>query len=472
VSSFDDGWFRTGDLGWLDDDGFLYLVGRKDDVVSRGGVLVSLDSLEAALETHPAVRIAVAAALDHPSLGTDVVLGYVLAGEAGAVDHEELREHLRAHLPASQVPTRIVEIDEIPLLSSGKPSRAALLELVEASRPHAAPLSSLVPDPKLDGIELRLAALWCEVLLLDTAVLPDDNIFALGADSLHLVELCTMVADAFGIEVLPGELIGRPTLDDMAELLRESADRVERATLVPLRAGAADRVPLYVVPGAGGTLAAVHRFVFGLGAGRRVLGFEGFGLFRGEDELTSTYQLASRYVDELLGDVGDGPYVLAGMSFGSVVAQEMTRLLEGRGHPPVLLVMFDCPPPGVHLRPRLGARAASQVLRRLRRLRRAKPPSERVLARIHRQALITDEVRASHRAGPISTPTLLFTSQATRRRTGDPLLGWGQFVHAPIETVKFPGVHLELIRERAPETGAALDVRLVALDAQLGGTTT
>ena len=464
ASGFENGWFRTGDLGRLDANGNLFLTGRKDDVVSRGGVLISLDSLENVLEAHPGVRAAVAAGLDHPSLGVDVVLGFVRNDGAVDVDVTALRDFLGAHFPASQVPTRIVEVDEIPLASSGKPSRAGFLDMVEASRPHAARLSSKVPDPKLDGIELRLAAMWCDLLLLDTAVLPDDNLFALGADSLHLVELCTMVAAAFDIEVLPGELIGRPTLDDMAALIRESAGRTERATLVPLRAGGSDRVPLYVVPGAGGTLAAVHRFVFGLEAGRRVLGFEGLGLFSGEEELTSTRQLAERYVDELLADAGDGAYVLVGMSFGSVVAQEMTRLLELRGNPPDLLVMFDCPPPGVKFRPKLRSRLVAKVLRTYRK---AKPPTQRVLARIHRQALISDEVRANHRAGPISTSTLLFTSRANRRRAGDPLLGWAPLINAPIATVRFPGVHLELIRERAAETGAALDVRLIELDARV-----
>lgn len=61
ASAFDDGWFRTGDLGRLDDDGYLFVLGRRDDVVSRGGQLVSLATVEQELEAHPAVSAVLAA---------------------------------------------------------------------------------------------------------------------------------------------------------------------------------------------------------------------------------------------------------------------------------------------------------------------------------------------------------------------------------------------------------------------------
>ena len=77
ASMFEDGWFRTGDIGRLDADGYLYVLGRRDEVVSRGGELLSLGVLEEALEAHPGVRAALATAIEHPSLGTDVVMAYM-----------------------------------------------------------------------------------------------------------------------------------------------------------------------------------------------------------------------------------------------------------------------------------------------------------------------------------------------------------------------------------------------------------
>src|SRR5262249_45250414 len=116
--------------------------------------------------------------------------------------------------------------------------------------------------------------------------------------------------------------------------------------LLPLRAGEPGRLRLYLVPGRGGTLAAVHRFVFHLTPGRPLLGFEAPGLYPGEEPARSVRAQARRYGDELLADVGEDDFALVGTSYGSLVVQEMARLLERRGRPPELLVMIDA------LRPR------------------------------------------------------------------------------------------------------------------------
>ena len=130
ASAFEDGWFRTGDLGRLDDDGYLYLLGRRDDTVSRGGVAISLVALEEALEAHPSVGAALAAPVEHPSLGFDVVLAYTTSS-SDELPSARAREFLLTRLAASHIPTRIVEVDALPLTGSGKPSRRLLTELVQ-----------------------------------------------------------------------------------------------------------------------------------------------------------------------------------------------------------------------------------------------------------------------------------------------------------------------------------------------------
>ena len=120
-----DGWFHTGDLGRLESDGRLVLLGRRDDVVSRGGTLVALPQLEVIAERHPGVVAALAAPVEHPTLGTDVVLGYVASAD-GTPDPIALRRHLLTALPAAQVPTRCIAMATLPMTASGKPSRAGV----------------------------------------------------------------------------------------------------------------------------------------------------------------------------------------------------------------------------------------------------------------------------------------------------------------------------------------------------------
>ena len=445
-----DGWFHTGDLGRFDEDGFLYLLGRADGVVSRGGIQVSLDLLEDALERHPLVASALAAPVDHTALGTDVVLGFVPVDAGAAPEPAALREFLLTTLPANQVPLRFVRLDSLPLTPSGKPSRLGLAAQLDAQRVSAI--------GRLEGTELRLAALWRDVLGAEMVVEATDDFFALGGTSLQLLRLCDLVGGEFGVDVLPGEVLGRSDLAGMAALVRRGDG--PRPALVPLRTGDPKRTTLYMVPGAGGSLATLQRFVFGLEHGRRVLGFESPGLYGGERMVRRIDVMARRYVDELLADAGDGPIALMGASMGAVVAHEMAYQLEQRGRPASLLVLGDCPP---IVQTRRYMRLRRTVKAVVQRVRRSGAP-DAVRPRIQRHRVVLRAAASRHRARPVSVPTVVFTTEQTRTKTADPLIGWGPYVPAGARTVEFGGTHRELIRQRGPETAPILDQLLLECD--------
>jgi hypothetical protein len=92
-------------------------------------------------------------------------------------------------------------------------------------------------------------------------------------------------------------------------------------------------------------------------------------------------------------------------------------------------------------------------------------PTGQALAYLQRGLAISEEAMTSHHVGVIATPVLLLTSKAVRHRTRSALLGWEPFVSGPVQSIRFPGQHLELIRHRAPETAAAVERRLLDLDA-------
>ena len=440
-----DGWFHTGDLGRFDDDGFLYVLGRADGVVSRGGIQVSLDVLEDALERHPRVAAALAAPVEHTTLGTDIVLGFVPAGTAP--EPAALREFLLTTLPANQVPLRFVRLDSLPLTAATKPSRLALAAQLDAQRAS--------PVGRLEGTELRLAALWRDVLGAEVVVEAADDFFALGGSSLQLLRLCDLIGAEFGVEVLPGQVLGRSELRSMAALLRGGDGR--RPALVPLRAGDSERTTLYMVPGAGGSLATLQRFVFGLEHGRRVLGFESPGLYGGERLVRRIDAMARRYVDELLADVEPGSFALMGQSMGGIVAQEMAYQLDERGRPASLLVLGDCP---ARVRARRMMRLRRTVKSLLDRTRR----DDALRPRIQRHRVVMRGAAARHRTHLVTAPTVVFTTEETRTKTSDPLLGWGPFVPADARTVDFPGTHRELIRQRGSATAPILDALLLECD--------
>jgi len=122
-----DGWFRTGDVGRLDDAGRLEVHGRADDVVHSGGVTVHLAAVERAVLSHPAVRQAAVTAVDDPEWGSRVVAVVVAAGDPPSVD--ALRDHVAATLPRAWAPRAVRVADALPLLPGGKVDRLAVRTL-------------------------------------------------------------------------------------------------------------------------------------------------------------------------------------------------------------------------------------------------------------------------------------------------------------------------------------------------------
>ena len=130
-----DRWFRTGDVGYLDEDGFLFLTGRRDELINRGGSKISPAEVDAVLEAHPAVREAATFSVPHERLGEDLAIAVVLEGGRAATARE-LRRWMLDHLAPHKVPRRIwfVTPEALPRTSSGKVRRSELARLWERRR--------------------------------------------------------------------------------------------------------------------------------------------------------------------------------------------------------------------------------------------------------------------------------------------------------------------------------------------------
>ena len=118
------GWFRTGDLATVDDEGWVRIVGRLKDVIIRGGENISASEVEAALEAHPAVHHAVAVGYPDPLMGERVA---AFVESASPFDLEECRRWFAGRgMAVFKTPEKVERLEHLPLLGSGKPDRAAL----------------------------------------------------------------------------------------------------------------------------------------------------------------------------------------------------------------------------------------------------------------------------------------------------------------------------------------------------------
>jgi acyl carrier protein len=220
ASSFTEGWFRTGDQGYQDADGYLFLTGRLKELINRGGEKIVPREVDEALMTHPAVAQAVAFAVPHERLGEDVAAAVVMRPGVSATDGE-LRQFALERLAPHKVPSRIVFVDTIPKGPTGKLQRIGLHKVL-------APLLEVEFVPPGDPVEEAVARLWCEVLERDRIGV-HDNFFYIGGDSLLATRVLTRVRSVFEIE-LPIEIMFRmPTIAEQALVIEERlVEAVER----------------------------------------------------------------------------------------------------------------------------------------------------------------------------------------------------------------------------------------------------
>lgn len=120
-----DGWLYTGDIAHKDEEGYVYVHGRRHDVVNVGGFTVHPREIEEVLLMHPQVAQAAAFAVDHPYSG-QIVQAWVVARPGTTPDPQELQDFCRLHLVRYKVPEAIGLTDELPINSTGKLQRGAL----------------------------------------------------------------------------------------------------------------------------------------------------------------------------------------------------------------------------------------------------------------------------------------------------------------------------------------------------------
>jgi long-chain acyl-CoA synthetase len=131
-------WIHTSDLGLIDEDGFVYLRGRADGAIMRGGFKLLPESIERALIGHAAISAAAVVGIPDRRLGQVPVAAIQLKPDASAPSHEELEAYLRDQVLATHIPVRWLFLADLPKTVSMKVDRPALVRLFEEGHPRAA----------------------------------------------------------------------------------------------------------------------------------------------------------------------------------------------------------------------------------------------------------------------------------------------------------------------------------------------
>jgi acyl-CoA synthetase (AMP-forming)/AMP-acid ligase II/LPS sulfotransferase NodH len=215
---FSDAGFRTGDLGYLDADGYLFLTGRVKDMINRGGEKVSPHEVDQLLLSHPAVADAASFAVPHATLGEDVGAVVVLRDGAKATQ-EELTAYLRDRLAFFKIPRAMHFIEEIPRGANGKLQRAVLTERFGKLAAAASAARSDFVAPQ-EPVGKLIAAMWQDILKVD-AVGMNDDFFALGGESLKAASFVNALQQKWGDTLYVSSVFDAPTLGRYESYLKQ-----------------------------------------------------------------------------------------------------------------------------------------------------------------------------------------------------------------------------------------------------------
>jgi amino acid adenylation domain-containing protein len=320
--------YKTGDQARYLPDGNVEFLGRLDRQIKIRGFRIELGEIETVLSQHPDIRqAAITVREDTPTYKR--LVAYVVAKRTTDDFIIELREFLREQLPEYMLPSAFVWLDALPLTPNGKVDYRAL--------PMPMPPEFVKQQPSFlaprDSLELRLAKLWERILNIEPIGVQDD-FFDCGGNSLLAMSLIPHVEQIFG-KALPLSLLYQaPTVEQLANALRQQGWSVSPSLLVPLQPHGS-RAPFVCAHGTG--MANLKQYVdpdqplFALLAhgndGRRAS--------------TTVEKSASDYLREIRAFQPSGPYFLGGFSAGGLIAFEMAQQLCRQGQEVALLVLFD-----------------------------------------------------------------------------------------------------------------------------------
>jgi oxalate---CoA ligase len=355
ATGFQNGWLHTGDLGCVDSEGFLTLVGRTKEMINRGGEKISPYEIEKALLLHPSVQEAAAFAVPHPRLGENVATAVVLK-PATNVASADLKEFLRPRLAHFKIPQNIFITPALPRGPTGKILRSEL----------AADVANRVVDaaPAIGSLEAQIKEIWQKLIGRDDVGVEDD-FFELGGDSLLATEMLLEI-ELLAQRHITAHVLGPTiTVRTLASALTK-ATPIEKKLVTRAKPGSA--TPFFFCHGDysfGGRYAIKLAQLMG--------DDQPFYLLHPWTDLkkmraSSIEAMAESYISHLLTIQPGGAFRLGGYCNGGLVAWEIARQLTQAGREVEFVVLIDT----LSLNARRSLRAIGRILKRIYR---SQPPT-------------------------------------------------------------------------------------------------
>ena len=328
--------YKTGDLASWQPDGNLEYLGRIDQQIKLRGFRIELGEIESAMLQFPDIRECVVVARES-SAGSKQLVAYAVSQDQSLSETDlaqQVKEQLKKKLPDYMVPAIFMFLETLPLTANGKIDRKALpVPTVRKSSYVCA----------RDTIELTLVRLW-EQLFDISPISVQDDFFDIGGDSLLAMRLIFYIRKEFDRTLPLHTLFQNRTLEQLAAVLRQDTPVSAWQPMICLQPEG-DKTPIFFAHASGGSAFNALEFASFMGKERPFYAIHPRGAELEDPFHDSIEEMAADYVTAMRKIQPQGPYLMAGWSFGGTVIFEMTRLLEQAGETAPLLIMIDMPEP-------------------------------------------------------------------------------------------------------------------------------
>lgn len=342
--AFINGWFITGDMGYLDEDNYLFVTGRIKELINRGGEKVSPYEVEDALLRHPSVVNAAVFPVPSDRFGEDVAAMVVLKSGT-ELSLVQLRNFLQGKMSHFKMPTKLYSVKEIPVGPAGKIQRKRLYEQLEQLTGENNTKSPVLEETAAPATEteIKLAVLWKDLLETDEISITD-SFFDLGGDSLLVAVLFSEIERIWGIKIPLSIIFEQGSIKQLAAYIDNTdlraVDCSDHPFLVPIQVGGS-KTPLFCIHAKDGEVLSYWYLSTHLGKDQPVYGLRFNPQALADCHPLTINILAQRYIRDIRSIQPAGPYNLIGHSSGGLIALEIAHLLVLDGEEIGLLAMLD-----------------------------------------------------------------------------------------------------------------------------------